>query len=534
MDTRKELIEQTALLQAIFENSEAGTVAINSSGKILLANSRLEQITGFCRDDVEGKINWREFVIEEDQDTMSRYLQLLRIQSSDRPEKIEIRFRNSDNKLCTAYSSAFQVPDQKLIIISFVDITEQKATEVELQLAKEHAENSERLKTAFLANMSHEIRTPINSIVGFADLLKMEGLSDAKKILYLNQVIHGSHDLLLLIEKIITISRLDSGQLKLNKREFNLNQKMEEILEKFQEELIQRDKAHIALSYKPGKEDSNYQIVGDPMRLTEILSNLLENAVKFTEEGRIEFGYYLLEDEEKEGDGEESGESGESGESILFYVKDSGMGIEKKKKNLVFDRFVKVIEKEETLYKGAGLGLAIAKDLVSLFNGSIWVESTKGSGSRFFFSIPLGKTRAKRALPKESDNAGKSSMDWSDKEILIAEDVESNYLFIKELLSPTKVKILRARDGLEALDLFDNNPLIDIVIMDILMPGMDGYEATEEIRKRKPEIPVIAQSAFTFEGDIQDGLYAGCFNDYIMKPYTQKILIAVISKYFTS
>jgi CheY-like chemotaxis protein len=161
------------------------------------------------------------------------------------------------------------------------------------------------------------------------------------------------------------------------------------------------------------------------------------------------------------------------------------------------------------------------------------VESTKDSGSRFFFTYPLGKTKIKKASEKKEKSTEHASMDWSEKEILIAEDVESNYLYIKELLSPTQVRILRARDGIEALDIFRNHAGIDLVIMDILMPGMDGYEATTEIRNLKPEIPVIAQSAFTFEGDIQDGLYAGCFNDYIMKPYTRKVLLAVINKYFS-
>jgi len=512
----------TGLLQAIFDKSEAGTILLDANGQIVLVNNRIEQITGYSKAQIEGKMGWKDFIVEDQFDEISRYLQLLKANPEEIQERIEVRFTDSKSTTRSAFMNAFLIKNLKVIAISLVDITEQKQYEKALEKAKQEAENSERLKTAFLANMSHEIRTPINSIVGFADLLKMSGLTDEKKELYLNQVIFGSHDLLLLIEKIITIARLDSGQLNLNNREFNLNTRLKDIESRFKDELKSRGKDHIELTFLPGKNDENFIILGDPIRLTEVLSNLLENAIKFTDEGRIEFGYYYLEEEASEMDGE----------ALLFFVKDSGLGIEKSKKNMIFDRFVKVIEKEEIIYKGAGLGLTICKEIVNLFGGSIWVESTKGSGSRFFFNYPLGKNRIRKTPDIKQESISKDPTDWSDKEILIAEDIESNYLYIKELIAPTNIKILRARDGLEAVELFRNHPEIDIVVMDILMPGMDGYEATTEIRKIKPDIPVIAQSAFTFEGDIQDGLYAGCFNDYIMKPYTRKVLFAIIKKYF--
>ncbi len=517
------LYQDLGILQTVFDRSEAATLFLDITGKILLVNNRTEYYTGYSKKDIEGILAWKNFVVEDQVEELSRYLQLLKANPDELPGRLEIRFKAKNGDIRTGLLAGFLLKELKIVVISITDITEEKKKELELEKAKNEAENSERLKTAFLANMSHEIRTPINSIVGFADLLKMENLPDEKKLLYLNQVIHGSHDLLLLIEKIITISRLDSGQLTLNTREFNLNTRLRDIESRFKDELISRHKAHIDLNFIPGNTGEDFIISGDPIRLTEVLSNLLENAVKFTEQGRIEFGYYFLD--------EEASETKE--EALLFFVKDSGSGIENSKKNIIFDRFVKAIDKEENIYKGAGLGLTICKELVDLFGGSIWVESTKGNGSRFFFNYPLGKNRTKKSIAGNPEIIKASSMDWSGKEILIAEDIESNYLYLKELLSSTNIKILRARDGLEAVEIFRNNPSIDIVIMDILMPGMDGYEATTEIRKIKPEIPVIGQSAFTFEGDIQDGLYAGCFNDYIMKPYTRKILLAVVNKYFS-
>lgn len=522
MSSLNKYYENTGLLQVVFDRSEAGTILLDANGLILLVNARFEQITGYSKSQIEGKMSWKDFIVEDQFDDISRYLQLLKANPAEVHERIEVRFSDSNSKIKTAFLNAFLIENLKVIAISIVDITEQKEYEIALEKAKLEAENSERLKTAFLANMSHEIRTPINTIVGFADLLKMSGLTEEKRELYLKQVIFGSHDLLLLIEKVITVARLDSGQLHLNNREFNLNTRLKDIESRYKDELASREKDHIDLTFLPGKNDENFMILGDPIRLTEVISNLLENAIKFTDEGRIEFGYYFLEEEASEMDGE----------ALLFFVKDSGVGIEKSKKNIIFDRFVKVIDKEEVIYKGAGLGLTICKEVVELFGGTIWVESTKGSGSRFFFNYPLGKNKIRKTAELQKETNPKAPMDWSDKEVLIAEDIESNYLYIKELLAPTNIRILRARDGLEAVDLFRDNPGIDIVVMDILMPGMDGYEATKEIRKIKPEIPVIAQSAFTFEGDIQDGLYAGSFNDYIMKPYTRKVLFAIIKKYF--
>ncbi len=523
MFTHDDLIGDIEFLRTVVDLSEAATIILDNSGLVIFVNKRLEQVTGHTATEIEGIKSWKDFILSEDQEDFQLYLQMSRLGNDEGDRHIEVRFHDKEEKILTGLITAHHIAAKNLNLISLVDISEQKEYEQQLKHAKEAAENSERLKAAFLANMSHEIRTPINSIVGFADLLRLEGLSEEKRNLYLNQVVHGSRDLLLLIEKIITISRLDSGQLKISNREFDLNARLADIAQKAREELINRGKTQIEFNYEPGVKEKEFYIFGDPIRLSEVISNLIENAIKFTQSGRIELGYYFLD--------QDTGD--QEGESIIFYVKDSGVGIDKSKKKVVFDRFVKIIEEEETIYKGAGLGLSICKEIVSLFGGNIWVESTRGNGSRFYFSYPLGIQKKSKYPEAEQESEGRNSLDWSNREILIAEDIESNYLYIKELLSPTNVKMLRARDGLEAVDLFNSNPGIDLVIMDILMPGMDGHEATIEIRKIKPDIPVIAQSAFTFEGDIQNGLYAGCFNDYIMKPYSRKVLLAVINKHFS-
>lgn len=517
---KPELLQNIEILQAIFENSAAATIVTDYSGHIKMVNSEFENISGFSLKQSEGSKKWNEQVVKEDLDRLDQYIKLVRANVDDQAAKMEIRFKDKAGNIKTGYLKGHAVHDQRLIILSITDITEQKEYEKKIFAAKEFAETSERLKTEFIANMSHEFRTPINAIVGFADLMKSADLSDDKKEMYLDQIIHGSHDLLLLIGKIVTISRLDSGQLKLSTRRFKINDRLREIYDRFQLEISNRNLENIELSLDLGKDEESLSILGDPMRLKEVLNNLIENALKFTEKGKIDFGYHYLEAEDED-----------ELDSLLFFVKDTGSGVAKDNTELIFNRFVKILEKDETIFKGAGLGLPIVKEIVSLFGGKVWLESKKGEGSSFYFTYPLQSITVDQPQVKSPQQSEMPSLDWSEFEVLIAEDVESNYLLIKELLSPTGVKILRARDGLEAVDLFLKNPSITFVIMDILMPNMDGYEATKEIRKIKPEIAVVAQTAFSFEGDMEEGLYAGCFNDYIMKPYTRKILLGILSKY---
>jgi CheY-like chemotaxis protein len=250
------------------------------------------------------------------------------------------------------------------------------------------------------------------------------------------------------------------------------------------------------------------------------LINLIDNAIKFTSSGFVELGYSILpshvQDPKKE--------------SLLFFVKDSGIGIAKKDKDRIFERFVKVIDKEGRLYRGARLGLALARDLVHLLNGEIWVESALGKGSTFYFTIPYSRPKVKDKKGKRTDV--KEKINFVDKTILIAEDTESNYLYLKEILSSTGAHLLRAKDGWEAIEIFrKNKDTINLIFMDILMPECDGFESSHRIRDIRDDIIIIAQTAFTFEGELEDGLYAGCFTDYILKPFNVKAIYRLLEKY---
>jgi CheY-like chemotaxis protein len=302
--------------------------------------------------------------------------------------------------------------------------------------------------------------------------------------------------------------------------EFLLNVQLEEILAFNNDLKDQHVKENLDIKLTVPENSGNILVRTDQMILQQILGSLLENAIKFTSSGNVEFGYSIQSDQP----------DAEWDQRLLFFVKDTGIGISKKDQERVFERFVKIVDKDAQLYRGAGLGLALARDLTELLGGRIWVESSLGKGSSFFFTIPYESPSLKEEK-KRSGSKGEAR-DWSDKTILVAEDTESNYLYIEEILKPTKARLIRASDGLEAIEIFRaNKDTIDLIFMDILMPEYDGYEATQLIRKIKKDIPVIAQTAFTFEGEMKDGLYAGCFNDYVLKPFKIDLIYSLLEKY---
>jgi len=265
-------------------------------------------------------------------------------------------------------------------------------TEKNLLEAKMKAEESDKLKSAFLANMSHEIRTPMNAILGFTELLTMSdsSITPEEKQNYIKLIHHSGNNLLQLIDDIIDISKIEAGQLKINPKECDVNQTLMDIYESYGKIKKQKGKDKIDLSVNLAKKGQSIITLTDPLRLTQIISNLIDNALKFTEEGFISFGYEFQESD-----------------TLLFYVKDSGIGLDQKKKELIFERFRKIEDDKTKLYRGAGLGLAICKSLVELLGGKIWVESYLGSGSVFFFTIPFQKmkdTRNKKENPPETTN----------------------------------------------------------------------------------------------------------------------------------
>jgi len=383
----------------------------------------------------------------------------------------------------------------------------------DLEIAKEKAEESDRLKSAFLANMSHEIRTPMNAIIGFSNLINDPNLEKDYRI-ELTQLIKKNSSLLLnLIDDIIDIAKLESNQLKINMKRCNVSQVFNDILMEFDD--IIESAQQVTVKVSPEHLHNALLIITDPYRLLQILKNLVSNALKFTEKGIVEFGYTLnLESANKK---------------VLFYVKDTGIGLSQEQQNQIFARFTKIENNKMKIYRGAGLGLTITKNLVELMGGEIWVESELNEGSTFKFTIPFIPVETEQKSESEPKKLT-SKYNWSDKSILIAEDEESNFKFLQMVLRKTGAKLIWAKTGKQALELIKENDKIDLILMDIKMPEMHGLTAIKKIRETNTQTPVIVQSAYSMPDDRNSSFEAGA-NDFISKPIGTEKLLKLINKH---
>ncbi len=394
----------------------------------------------------------------------------------------------------------------------------QRTRELDLEISERKiAEESDKLKTAFLSNMSHELRTPLNAIIAFSNFLKDTGLSEEKRNEYLNYISNAGDSLLQLIDDIIDSAKIESGQLSINKTSANITAIMAELLRIFNELKVRKNKSHIEFRISPDCLEKNVIIETDPLRLKQILNNLLENSLKYTMEGYVEMGFK------------------DTGHSLQFYVKDTGIGIEKDKQRLIFERFSQVRTVKEKGFGGTGLGLSICKNLVSLLGGNLWVESELQKGSVFSFTVPYKEIRIEKRTEKEKSEISPLKMDfdykWDNRVILIVEDEDLNFKVLESALARTNATILRANDGVEAIRLVQKKDL-NLVLMDIQMPKMDGYLATKEIKKINSKLPVIAQTSYAMSGEREKCIEAGC-DEYLSKPLNLSELLSVIDKYIS-
>ncbi len=373
--------------------------------------------------------------------------------------------------------------------------------------AKEKAEESDQLKSAFLANMSHEIRTPMNAILGFLELLKQPGLEGGEKDEYIGIVNKSGQRLLDTINNIVEASKIEAGQMEVHLEEVHLEEVMQYHLDLFRQQTNQKG---LSLELKQHLKGRKAMVRTDKHKLDGILTNLLGNAMKFTKEGSIEFGNTL------------------EGHSLVFYVRDTGMGIPAEKVDTVFKRFIQADTELTRAYEGSGLGLSIAKAYVNALGGKVWVESKEGKGSTFFFLIPY--TPAKTAERKPEPAVKQGERIQSGHTILIAEDDELSYQYLEVILDQEGVTLLRAVDGEETIRLFKEHPEVSLILMDIRMPGIDGLEVTRQIRKFNKSVPIIAQTAYALEGDRERVLQAGC-NEYLAKPLNHTELNKIVNQY---
>ena len=386
----------------------------------------------------------------------------------------------------------------------------------ELEIAKNKAEESDRLKSAFLANMSHEIRTPMNAIIGFSSLLSDKNILETERDEFLKLIMDNGNSLLQLIEDIIDLAKVEAGQMTINKQKFDLNDLLSKLYSNYFQKKSNLGNKNIDLILDLGANTPSFYIESDPIRFNQIVSNLVDNALKFTETGFVKIGYTVESQMEKP--------------IVKCYVQDTGIGLTEQEQSIVFGRFTKIETNKTKLYRGAGLGLAICRNIATLLDGEIYVESEVGKGSTFYFTIPYLKNE-NPIVEKSKDQKNTSEYNWSGKTLLVAEDEESNFRFIEVLLMKTKVNILRATNGQEAIDIFENNH-IDLILMDIKMPVMDGLLATQAIKKINKQIPIVAQTAYAMQNDENICLSAGC-DDYVSKPIIKEKFFEVLNKHLS-
>ena len=388
---------------------------------------------------------------------------------------------------------------------------EQKVEErtLELMLSKDRAEQSDKLKSAFLANMSHEIRTPMNGILGFSQLL-LETDDREELVEFVDVINKNGNHLLSLINDIIDISKIEAGMMTLSISEFSLNELMKEIVDLFSREqkILSGD---LSIKYHFDIDPGQDTLIADRTRLKQVLINFMSNACKFTDKGYVEVGYILHEHD------------------VVFYVKDTGIGLDYDQQHVIFERFMQATINHNPKHEGTGLGLAISKAFVKLFDGDIWVESEPGHGSVFYFTLPVHQNGpcSFKLYQKPHDQM---NLNWEEKVILVAEDVTTNFLLIKTALNKTGVQLIWAKNGQEAVEHCKNADQVDLILMDVRMPVMDGFEATQNIRHIFPDIPIIAQTSYAMDGDREKSIASGC-TDYISKPFNLKEFIEIIAKY---
>lgn len=381
------------------------------------------------------------------------------------------------------------------------DITRRKKTEDELLKAMFKAEESDRLKTAFLHNISHEIRTPMNAIVGFSALLSEPDTDEESRNSFIETIVQSSNHLLAIISDIVDISNIEANLVKINKKETDIINVVNSVFNQFVPEAKSKS---IKLSFENNLPPNLRSIVSDSTKIRQILTNLISNAVKFTDAGDIFLTLCAKDD------------------LLLFCVSDSGIGIPREHHSRIFDRFYQVENPTSKLHQGTGLGLAISRSYVDMLGGEIWFTSAEGVGSTFYFTIPFEPTNE----PVLRSDSKYDQLFFSEKKtILVAEDNESNYRLINYYLNEANATIIRASNGLEVLDYFNKGNKADLVLMDIKMPLMDGYTAARKLREMNPNVPIIAQTAYT---DEQIDVAGSGFNGFISKPFNKSKFVQLL------
>ncbi|MDP4210084.1 MAG: PAS domain S-box protein [Bacteroidota bacterium] len=509
--TDRKIVEQALKLSEekyrfLIENANEAIFVIQEE-VILFVNRKMEEITGYSMEEITSSPFYSFIHPEDAQFAHDNYLKRVQGIDTSANNTYRIIHRSGDTRWINVNSTLIDWEGKPATLNFISDITRQKHTEQEIIRARDRAERSDKLKTAFLQNMSHEIRTPLNAIVGFANLLDQSDISHENQKEFVEIIINSSNQLLSIIDDVLTVARIQTGHEIVTSTPTRVNEILNNLYTIFKPQATDKG---IDLILHKQIETSHFTIVTDSTKLTQIITNLLNNAFKFTHNGSIEFGYTLKTD------------------FIEFFVKDTGIGIAPEVQEVIFERFAQANSSIPLQYGGTGLGLSISKGYAEIQGGSLCLTSTPGQGSTFFLTLPIKLTNE----PEFQPIIPKPTIYRIPKTILIAEDETFNYLLIKEFLANSNSTLLFAHNGREAIEICRQNPKINLVLMDIKMPEMDGLTAMKEIKIFRPHLPIIAQTAYALEHEKQKFLYSG-FDDYISKPIKKEELLEKIDALYT-
>ena len=494
-------------LSVVVEQSPAIVVITDPDGNIEYVNPMFVEVTGYSAEEARGQ-NPR--ILKSGLMSKKVYEELWQTILSGGVWSGELQNKKKNGEFYWDQAVISAIRNKENVITNFVavkvDITEQKKIFAELTAAKEKAEESDRLKSAFLANISHEIRTPMNGILGFAQLLKEPHLTGEEETEYIDLIQKSGERMLNLINNLINISRIEAGETMLQESETPVNELMRDLYAFFKPEI---DKKGLRLNLKTGLPDNDSVIETDSGKLIQILTNLIQNALKFTSSGEIDFGY------------------NRSNSTLEFYVIDTGIGIAADMKEKIFDRFHQVDYTLTRTQEGSGLGLSISQAYVEMLGGTIRIESREGWGSEFYFTLPYRPTFLQQK-PIPSPVNQKPIITAPFITILIAEDDAVSRLLLKKNLTDENINTLFAVNGKEAVEMVQQHQEINIVLMDIRMPVMNGFDTTRVIKELRPDLPVIVQTAFTSKDEKDKSHEAGC-DGYITKPINKVELLELIT-----
>ena len=516
---RKEAETRVRQLSSALEQSPVSVLITDTETRIIYVNNTFTRFSGLDLDKVIGAT---PFEITRGQIPVKNNQDLWDSVKSGKIWKGELEYTMNEGSKVWLSITVSPIFDENQQVTNFVgileEITERKIYEQDLKRAKEQAEKSDRLKSAFLANMSHEIRTPMNAILGFSSLLKEEDLEIEQSDYYIDIINSKGKDLMRIISDIIDISRIEAGDLLVRVEPLEIFEFMRDIYDEYREDTQIKTRPNLQFRLHIPEPEQQVTVNTDPARLKQVFVNLIHNAIKFTPDGYIEIGFDLLPKN-----------------NIRLFVRDTGIGIPHEQQKIIFERFRQIDESHTREFGGTGLGLAICKNLVEKMGSELMVKSLEGQGSDFQFTLkytpPENPVQEPVRVKEERKSDAKMvNLDLKRRKILIVEDDGSSYLFLETLLRKHNPEIFWAKSGRRAIDLLKKEDDIDLILMDIRMPEMNGIDTTREIRKIYPDLPIIAQTAYAQISDRKMALECGC-SDYISKPIEAAELNAMLTKY---